>query len=317
MQLPHPSLPSRNVPLAAGYLKAFAHRSGLLNEAEIEILDPVDSGTGGCARLAGQILSRDPDDTGALIVFVERRPHAVGDRARETGAPAREDRRRRAGITPESGYILSRPEIDFAVTGEGELAFADLMRFLLCGTPSPELIPGLSCRRNGGWFHATHVRRIANLDEVPSPYLLGFIDPARYREMMLFTMRGCTLACRYCSWASRGRLRAFAIERLRAELELAARPGGEVIVSVVDSSLNTSPVFEDFCKMAAAVNTDRRLKLNCFLQADRIDRETVELLKAAGFSGVEIGLQSEPRRDIAREPPRGSHGIPSWRTATR
>ena len=300
LQLPHPAFARRNLPLAAGYLKSYAYQVGLLEHANIEILDPTASDLSGCSRLLNEIVSREPDVVGfSIYVWNASRTLDLIGRIRRirqrvkviVGGPE---------VTPDSQYILSQPSIDYLVTGEGEAPFAEFLRGLLSGRSEFVGIPGLSWRSRGEWVHSTRQQRIQNLDEVPSPYLLGYIDPRRYREIMLFTMRGCRLACSYCSWASRGRLRAFSLERLRKELELAAATSRDMIVSVVDSALNTSPVFEEFCELARHINRDGRLKLNCFLQADLIEGRTVQLLKSAGVTGVEIGLQtSDPA--VAKE----------------
>jgi uncharacterized radical SAM superfamily protein len=299
-QLPHPSYVDRNVPLAAGYLKASAYRFGLLEEVDIEILDPVLSDYSGCQRLISTLTAMEPDILGfSLYLWNADRTLYVIQKIKAklphlkifVGGPE---------VTRDSTYVLSNPNIDIAVLGEGEMTFVELVNHLLKGRPELEQIPGICYRKNGGIVVNTPRKRLVDLELIPSPYLLGYIDPKKYREMMLFTMRGCMLGCTYCSWTSRGRLRAYTIERLRKELTLAKETGEETIVSIVDSAFNVSPVFAEFCRMAQEINQDKALRFHCFVQADLVDEGIARLIKQSNFIGVEVGLQSANPEVLAR-----------------
>ena len=58
VQLPVPNNPSLNTPLAAGYLKAYAHAPGLLDQVEIELLPRQLVDSAGDAMLADEIVAR-------------------------------------------------------------------------------------------------------------------------------------------------------------------------------------------------------------------------------------------------------------------
>lgn len=291
-QLPHPSYIDRNIPLAAGYLKSSAYKHGLLGEVDIEILAPELSDYSGCQRIINAICDMNPDVLGfSLYLWNVERTLYVIDRIKKklprlkimVGGPE---------VTRDSTYILSNPNIDIAVCGEGEITFIEVVRHFLTGKPETSQIHGICYRNNGNVLVNTSRKRLSDINFIPSPYLLGFIDITKYREMMLFTMRGCLLGCTYCSWTARGQLRAFVIDRLRNELILAKETGEDVIVSILDSAFNVSPVFVEFCKMAQEINHDHKLKFNSFVQADIINAETARLLKETNFTGVEVGLQS-------------------------
>lgn len=303
IQLPHPCNISRNIPLAPGYLKAWAHRCRLLDEADIEILPPESCDRSGCRRLIDLIVAKSPDILGVSLylwnsvrtLFIveqvrKRLPHLIV----VAGGPE---------VSLANATVVNAPGVDFMVLGEGEETFADLLRHFLRQAPELAEIPGIAFRQDG----ALRVNRdrppIEKLELLPSPYLLGYIDPGDYREMMIFTMRGCLQGCRYCAWSARGGLRPFHLDQLRDELLLARKMEKEVIFSIADSAFDTSPVFREFCAMAGRINADGRLHFNCFVQAERIDRETAQLLKDAHVVGVEVGLQStsaEVLRHVAR-----------------
>lgn len=292
LQLPHPSYLDRNVPLAAGYLKAAAHRAGLTRDVDIQILDPAQGDWSGCQRLVDTIVSLRPDLLGfSLYLWNVDRTLALMRRVKRrlptvtilVGGPE---------VTRISSYVLENPAIDVAVLGEGELTFTEILERRLDGRSRLDGVAGLAYRDNGSLVFNRPRKRLLDLELVPSPYLLGYLNPARYRELMMFTMRGCMLGCSYCAWASRGALRPFSLDRLRDELLLAKSCGEDVIVSIVDSSFNSSPVFSDFCHLVQEIDPEQQLKINCFLQADLLDQAQARLLKQSHFTGVEVGLQS-------------------------
>lgn len=299
-QLPHPSCVDRNVPLAAGYLKASAYIHSLLEKVDIEILDPIVSDYSGCQRLINTIISKKPDVLGFSLYLwnVERTLYII--EMIKTKMPHLKIIVGGPEVSNDSIYILSNPNIDIAIIGEGEVTFVEVINNILSGRPELDKIAGICYRKNNNIVVNKPRKRITDLELIPSPYILGFIDYRKYREMMLFTMKGCLLGCTYCSWTARGKLRAFTIGRLQKELTLAMKTGEETIVSIIDSAFNTSPVFVEFCKMIRELNNDKNLKFTCFVQADLVDEETARLLKESNFTSVEVGLQSTNPKILAK-----------------
>ena len=64
LQLPVPNNPRANIPLAAGYLKAYAHAQGLLERVEVEIMPRPVADRGGDALIVDEIVRRCPDVLG-------------------------------------------------------------------------------------------------------------------------------------------------------------------------------------------------------------------------------------------------------------
>ena len=119
-----------NVPLAAGYLKLLARLRGLEDAYEIEILP---------ARLANRL-----SDRGLAAEILDRNPWLVGwtcylwnvERTLDISRlvkQARPETRILVGgpeITADNGWVLERPEVDFAAIGEGEQTFCELLAAL-------------------------------------------------------------------------------------------------------------------------------------------------------------------------------------------
>lgn len=100
---------------------------------------------------------------------------------------------------------------DILVHGEGEQAIQEIFANYQAGK---EWIP----------FGPTPL--IANLDDIPSPYLDGtmhkLVDPSAATWIPTFeTVRGCPHGCAFCAWgaASYDKVRQFGMERIKAEID--------------------------------------------------------------------------------------------------
>lgn len=110
------------------------------------------------------------------------------------------------------------PAIDFVVTGEGDLAFLDLVHGIFTGIATDD-VPGVHFIDPEGGYHTGGLSpRIMNVDEMPRPAwnLIDvehyFIDNWTYgiatgRNMAIMATRGCPYQCTFCSnpfmWTTR------------------------------------------------------------------------------------------------------------------
>jgi hypothetical protein len=134
-------------------------------------------------------------------------------------------------------YFRENPHVDVAVHGEGEATTAELLEALIghVGDGRPDLsplrdVPGLSFRDGDGVVRTDKRERVADLDDIPSPFLTGLFDVhvrAGASMAIVETNRGCPYGCTFCDWGSAtlSRIRQFDIERVFAELEWCARHG--------------------------------------------------------------------------------------------
>lgn len=95
-------------------------------------------------------------------------------------------------------------EMDFCISGEGELTFLELLRNLSFNAPTLEDINGLAFRHADSGSFVVNDKRVpfSSLLEVPSPFLSGVVDDeVLFRDRVqanLETQRGCSLRCSYC-----------------------------------------------------------------------------------------------------------------------
>ncbi len=206
-------------------------------------------------------------------------------------------------ITADNRWVLENTAVDYAVLGEGEATFAELLaeasHSTTRATTQPTMqpmaaIPGL-------WQSALRTlppprAPLENLDAISSPYGEGILDPADSGRLLLETVRGCRFRCKYCYYhKNHGVSRFLSNEQIAASLKVAAeRRAAEVVL--LDPTLNERPDFADFLRLLRRGNVDRRLAFFGELRAEGIDPGTARLLREANFREVEIGLQSvEPR----------------------
>ncbi len=289
----NPSFCNReNIPLAGGYLRAATRARGGLSAEDISILDPILAEHAGDAYLINVLVERRPDVL-ALSLYPWNLVRSV--------RLARELHARLPGLTVVAGgpevnevslpLLFDRGAVDFAVPGEGEVTFPDLLAALADGR-DPATVAGLALRRNGAIVHTPPRPTLSDLDQIPSPYLEGDIDPNAWRQAHVILERGCAHACKYCHWWPDSRSKgAFSIKRLEEELELLHSSAVEEVI-FLDAALNASPRFDEICTVLQRVNADGKLNINAQILFDRLDRTQAEKLAAAGIRRIELGLQT-------------------------
>lgn len=125
-------------------------------------------------------------------------------------------------IALRSTPLESLPFVDYLIFGEGEAAFAALLRSLV-DPAVPFEAGGVSFRKAGQIV--TKEGCSFPQTEYPSPYLNGFFDPLlkKYPDVSFIalfeTNRGCPFQCAYCDWGTtKDRVRFFSMERISAEI---------------------------------------------------------------------------------------------------
>jgi radical SAM superfamily enzyme YgiQ (UPF0313 family) len=331
VQLPVPNNPATNVPLAAGYLKAYAQAQGLLDRIDIDILPRALADNAGDALLVSVIVARRPDVLGiSLYTWNSERSLAVAARVKAqlpglvvvVGGPE---------VQRDNEWVLRHPAVDVAVIGEGEQTFAELLQLLTenreqrtknqeqrtCVFQEPENqrtrepenhlshlvtlspchlvnIPGLAFRSTNGELVFTLERTPLNdLAPLPSPYLLGYLEPGRI--LMVEISRWCPYSCGFCLY---GRnmgpklgSRYFPLDRILAEIRW-GREYGATQIHFVEANLNLVPVFWPLMRALEDLNADGELTLYAELRGEHLTDESVAALARAGLRVAEVGLQT-------------------------
>jgi radical SAM superfamily enzyme YgiQ (UPF0313 family) len=301
VQLPIPPLgpaPIRgNVPLAAAYLKLYARHKGLDAFYDIDVLPAATANTLGDHALASALAQREPWLVGFTCyvwniertLWLARRLKQLRPEARIVlGGPE---------ITSDNVWVLQTPDYDFAVIGEGEQTFAQLLLGLLDDDVPPIPIPGLYVPASGASRYdplrlpAFRVP-LSNLNDLGSPYLAGILDAADEQMLLLETTRGCVFKCKFCYYPkSYDRQYYLAHDQILAALRHAQDRGAREVF-LLDPTMNQRKDFAEFLRVLAQGNPQRRFSYFGELRGEGVTEDTARLLQEANFTEVEVGLQS-------------------------
>jgi len=280
--------------LANGYLKAYAENDrSLRHRVDIDLVD---------------FAVESHDARQALFYVSQRMPRVLGlscycwnmDVSLELA-------RLYKAVAPESLVVLGGPEVgpiaetylrdnnavDLVVRGEGEATFVQLLRHLAAGEGTLEEIRGISYRRDGTVASTPDRPPIADLDEVPSPYLTGVLTP-RDQVTYVETSRGCPYRCAYCYEGKHvPGVRFFPDGRIQREIEAVVRTPGVRSFHLVDSVFNLNKErLQRLARLISEVNQTRAQISTVEVLADLVDEETTELLRLANVGSVETGPQT-------------------------
>ncbi len=311
LQLPVPNNPALNVPLALGYLKAYAYAQGLLDRAEIELMPRALADHAGDALLVDEIVSRQPDVLGiSLYTWNSERSLDVARRVKErlpalvvvVGGPE---------VQRDNLWVLEHPAVDVSVIGEGEQTFVDLLRFWSGVAPSLHAdvlplslattvdplaqIPGLAYRRHGKLHFTPERVALSDLAGIPSPYLLGYLELPPDSMLMVEVSRWCPYACSFCLYGrnmgTKLGNRYFDLERVLAEIAW-GREHGVVRTHFIEANLNLVPLFWPLMRALEDLNADRRMTFYAELRGEHLSDEVVAALDRCNVRYVEVGLQT-------------------------
>lgn len=279
-----------NIPLAAGYLKAYAGERGLSDSFAMEILSARDANLSTDATLISLLVSRAPDILAfSLYCFNTARSLYIISEVRKklpgvmviVGGP---------DVARDNDCVISHPSIDIGCFGEGEECFAELLTEIASGRPRFERVHGIFYSRRGARVFTPERISFVDVSCLLSPYLSGDIDPREYGKALLETVRGCCFRCSYCK-VGEGVMRPYPLEKIRKELEYFKRLGIRDVV-IIDSSFVSTGIFRPVAEKIIALNADKQLRFSAFNYAEHLDAERISLLQQCNFHTLGVGLQS-------------------------
>lgn len=213
-----------------------------------------------------------------------------------------------ASAAPES--LLSSPNVDYVIRGEGERPLVELLRHLRGEVPI-ERAPNLVFKQNrqpsfnpmGGNYP---------IDELPLPDLSD-LPPSRYTlagkpMTFMITSRSCPHKCSFCSVHTTfgDDYRRRALESVLAEIELRHQQGYRVIDFEDDNLTYYKPTFKELCRRLIGRFPDGEMEFVAMngISYLSLDDELLELMFAAGFSHLNLALVSSDKtvRETTKRP---------------
>lgn len=188
--------------------------------------------------------------------------------------------------------VLQGFPFDYAVYGEGEITFTDLIGFFK-GEKKLAEINGLIYRDENGSIIKNPVRDlIGDLDSIPFP-MYSLYKMALYPQHRMITTRGCPHKCVFCNshsiWTNKWRKRS--AENIIAEVEYLFTNYSMKSFVFNDDSFNIDLERVDkFCDYLIAKRTG--IIWTTSVRIDRISESIALKMKQSGCYNVSIGIES-------------------------
>ena len=142
------------------------------------------------------------------------------------------------------------------------------------------------------------VKNNSNIDNYPSPYLSGTIEPKHATHLGIITARGCNQNCTYCNCAVLSDRKIFphSVDRVISELNLISslddfdRP-----VPIQDDAFTLIPNrAETICERI--ISNKIKVPLSALVRCDQVTEQLLVLMRNAGFQSIGFSLESSTPR---------------------
>ena len=192
---------------------------------------------------------------------------------------------------------------DYAIRGEAEVSFIELLRRLENGDACDDL-PGLAFRRNGHVIANAPGDFIADLDQVPFPAydllpgLSRYNPPAtNYRSLpvgSVISSRGCPCGCTFCARNMGDVLRLRSAENVAREIEMLHVKHGAREIAFADDTFTFRPGrIRDL--FTCLEKKKIRLPWSCKSRVDTADYGLLKFMKDNGCWHISFGIESGSR----------------------
>jgi anaerobic magnesium-protoporphyrin IX monomethyl ester cyclase len=300
--------PTLMPPLGCMYLASYVRRGG---DVDVRIID-MTAERMRYSRLDAEIDAYAPDVIGISALTYE----STGmDRVAEIAKHVRSDVPVVVGGPHASAYterVMENPNIDYAVVGEGELTFDDLVRALRNGAArngdGVEDIDGLAFRRNGAVHVNPRTRYIDDLDAIPFPAwdLIPFGEYKKFIRMsrcgtsdymVIFTTRSCPYKCLYCHQVFGKGFRTRSPENVLAEMRTLHDQYGVRHFEIIDDIFNLDlPRAKRIFDLIVESGMRVRLTFPNGVRGDHMDEEFFVKARQAGVVYMAFAVETASPR---------------------
>ncbi|MBT4604619.1 B12-binding domain-containing radical SAM protein [archaeon] len=191
-------------------------------------------------------------------------------------------------------------DIDYIISGEGEIAFKELIDHLK-GQRELEEVHNITTRnKTTNKVITTPKAQIQNLDELPFPYIIGQNHQDQkndYAVIRMETARGCLYSCNFCHYAKPD-LRFFSIDYIKNSLTYLFDNYNFKYLTFLDANFNTKKerMFEILNLIKDNIKrTSKQVATHIELRPELIDKDTCIRLNELGKHltiDCELGFQS-------------------------
>jgi radical SAM superfamily enzyme YgiQ (UPF0313 family) len=193
-------------------------------------------------------------------------------------------------VAPRHPFLFKSRVPDVAVAGEGEPVFPYILKALHGAVFTN--FDRVAWKAGGSYMWGNEPVQALSLPcSLPPPEHPGW-KPDKHGMAYLETGRGCPLKCTYCRYAQSRRQITFlsaaeVSKRVRILMDRGARE-----IRFVDPVFNANPEFREVLRVLRAVNRSCKTTFFAEIQADLLSPDEIPLLAEAGFTELEVGVQS-------------------------
>jgi len=209
--------------------------------------------------------------------------------------------------------ILSDPNVDVVIPGEGEAIFLELVD-ALDNNRRLNKVPGMVIRDGDDGATVTHTGQrepIADLDSIPFPAwdlasIQRFFDyrvknqnnlRARQRYTTIFTSRACPYRCIYCHNIFGKRFRARSISNVLDEMSILHDRYGVREFHILDDCFNLDlDRAREVMRSIIKRGWDIRMAFPNGMRADRLPDDFLQIMRRAGVYKMNFGIESGTKR---------------------
>ncbi|RIE15890.1 B12-binding domain-containing radical SAM protein [Candidatus Cryosericum septentrionale] len=203
-----------------------------------------------------------------------------------------------ATLAPE--HTLAQGDVEYAVVGEGEQTFLELVERIFSNQDIKGL-SGVASMRNGRLICGPTRQRLS-LDHIPLPDFRLLPLEGRYfrkrRRIYLHATRGCDRNCIFCSvpkcWE--GGVRAIPMDLFVKQIQLCQQHYAADEFQIVDDNFShqKGTIIRSFLSALDSANASLRWK--CQARADQLDSELISLMALHGCFEIDLGIESGSQR---------------------
>ncbi len=198
--------------------------------------------------------------------------------------------------------VISDPNIDVIVRGEGEATFQELIEVL----PDGDLrgITGITFMDGDEVVSTGNRELVDDLDLLPMParHLVNYegyhqVPDAVFAEPLreILTSRGCPFRCIFCSarMMSGYKYRYHSPERVLEEVDLLVNKyGARQIAALDDNFVVDRQRTVDICEGLIRKGYHKKVVWTAAARGDQVDLELLKLMKKAGFALLSYGVET-------------------------
>ncbi len=198
-------------------------------------------------------------------------------------------------------FLKQQTAVDLHIFYEGERTFVNLLEAFM-ETPDPARLRERAiagCQSisptSGRLVSGSAVERIRNLDEIPSPYTAGLMDPFFDGRLspVLETNRGCPFTCNFCNAGASyfSRVSTFSLTRLTEEMEYIAPRMAKLGIGTLmlsDNNFGMYPRDEQLCRELKRLHDQHEWPTRILSTTGKNSQERI--IRATEILGATMGI---------------------------